>query len=146
MSIELPIKNLGDNSLLPKYAYDGDAGLDLCAAETLTLKPFERSIVRCGFAMAVPQGYAGLVLPRSGLASKHGITLINAPGLIDSGYRGEVKVPLVNFDSNSSFKISVGDRIAQLVIIKTDRVHVFEVDDLEPSERDEKGFGSSGIS
>ena len=106
---------------------------------------FERATVPCGFALAIPDGCAGLVIPRSGLAARHGISIVNAPGLIDSGYRGEIKVVLVNLDPESSFKVNVGDRIAQLMIVKIPSVSFSEVDTLPETSRGEEGFGSSGI-
>ena len=144
-SIKLPIKKLDEGLEVPEYAYPGDAGLDLRSAEALTLKPFERKVVACGIAIAIPEGYAGLVIPRSGLAAKHGISIVNAPGLIDSGYRGELKVILVNLDSENEFAIERGDRIAQLMIIAIPEVQTEEVNELSETERGEGGFGSSGV-
>lgn len=129
---------------LPSYAHPGDAGLDLRAAEGCILAPFERAVVPCGFAMEIPEGYAGLVLPRSGLASRHGVTVANAPGLIDSGYRGQVAVALVNLDAQEAFEVAVGDRIAQLMIVRAPLVRLEERGELAPSVRGEGGFGSSG--
>ena len=131
---------------LPSYAHEGDAGLDLRAAEALTLGPLERAVVSCGFAMAIPQGYAGLVIPRSGLAAQRGITVVNAPGLIDSGYRGEVKVVLMNLDLKEPFEIHVGDRIAQLMIVAAPAVMPVAVESLDDTQRGSGGFGSSGVS
>ena len=144
-TIELPIKKLDEGLSVPQYAYPGDAGLDLRSAEALTLKPFERKAVDCGIAIAIPDGYAGLVIPRSGLAIKHGISIVNAPGLIDSGYRGPIKVILVNLDAENEFVIERGDRIAQLVVIETPVVTTVEVDELSETERGAGGFGSSGV-
>lgn len=144
--VSIPIKRLDKTLDVPSYAYEGDAGLDLRAAEDATLAPFERKLVSCGIALAIPEGYAGFVLPRSGLAAKYGISIVNAPGLIDSNYRGEVKAILVNLDSTKEFHISHGDRIAQLVIMKTPRIALSEVDDLDGTSRGTGGFGSSGIS
>jgi dUTP pyrophosphatase len=143
--IDLEIKKLDGSVLLPKYAHEGDAGLDLSANERVTLKPFERKLVSTGIAIAIPDGYAGLVIPRSGLAIKHGISIVNAPGLIDSGYRGELKVILVNLDPSEQFDIEIGDRIAQLMLVKIPLVTLVETDELPDSERGTGGFGSSGI-
>lgn len=143
--IDLPIKKLDSSVELPKYAYEGDAGLDLASSESLVLQPFERKLVATGLAIAIPEGYAGLVIPRSGLAIKHGISIVNAPGLIDSGYRGELKVILVNLDPETPFEIKAGDRIAQLMLVKIPSVKLQQVEDLPSSERGEGGFGSSGI-
>lgn len=144
--IAVPLKRLDETIEMPAYAYAGDAGLDLRAAEDAVLEPFERKLVSCGIAIAIPSGYAGFVLPRSGLAAKHGISIVNAPGLIDSNYRGEIKAILVNLDSNESFSISHGDRIAQLVIMPIPEVSLREVDDLDDTVRGSGGFGSSGVS
>lgn len=146
MSITVPVKRLDATLEMPAYAYVGDAGLDLRAAEAATLKPFERKLVSCGIALAIPQGYAGFVLPRSGLAAKHGISIVNAPGLIDSNYRGEIKAILVNLDAHDDFEIAHGDRIAQLVIMEVPPVQLQEVDELSETERGTGGFGSSGVS
>ena len=145
-ALTLPIKRLDDAVSLPAYAYEGDAGLDLRSAEDAVLKPFERKAVSCGIAVAIPQGYAGFVLPRSGLAVKHGISIVNAPGLIDSGYRGEIKAILVNLDPDNEFAIHVGDRIAQLVIMPVPPVRTVEADELDETVRGAGGFGSSGVS
>lgn len=144
--ITVPIQKLDQALDLPSYAYTGDAGLDLRSAENVTLQPFERKLVSTGCALAIPFGYAGLVIPRSGLAIKHGISLVNAPGLIDSGYRGELKVILINLDPTEPFEIMRGDRIAQLMIVKIPSVALQEVSALPSSERGAGGFGSSGIS
>ena len=130
---------------LPAYAYTGDAGMDLRAAETVMLRPFQRVLVSTGLAIAIPEGYAGFVQPRSGLAVKHGITVLNTPGLIDSHYRGEIKVCLINMDPKNGFVINEGDRIAQLVIQKVASVEWEPVGALDATERGEGGFGSSGI-
>lgn len=129
----------------PAYAHPGDAALDLRAAEDGAIAPFERTVVSCGFALAIPEGYAGLVIPRSGLAAKHGISIVNAPGLIDSGYRGEVKVILVNLDAHETFQFQKGDRIAQLMIVAAPSVTLHNTDRLDDSPRGASGFGSSGI-
>ncbi|WP_251212813.1 dUTP diphosphatase [Adlercreutzia murintestinalis] len=144
-SITVPIKRLRDDIALPAYAHAGDAGLDLRAAETCLLEPHGRAIVPCGFSLAIPEGYAGLVLPRSGLASKHGITLPNSPGLIDSGYRGEMMVSLQNTDAHEAFLVERGMRIAQLVIMPVPLVALTVVDQLDETDRGHGGFGSSGI-
>lgn len=144
-SITVPIKRLRDDIALPAYAHAGDAGLDLRAAEACLLEPHGRAIVPCGFSLAIPEGYAGLVLPRSGLASKHGITLPNSPGLIDSGYRGEMMVSLQNTDAHEAFLVERGMRIAQLVIMPVPLVALTVVDQLDETDRGHGGFGSSGI-
>lgn len=141
----IPAHLLEKQHQLPSYEHEGDAGLDLRATEAHVLKPFERATVSCGFSMAIPDGYAGLVIPRSGLASRHGISVVNGPGLIDSGYRGEVKVVLVNLDPQEPFSIEPGDRIAQLVIIAVPQVSFTLCDNLPGSRRGEAGFGSSGV-
>ncbi|ACV22118.1 Deoxyuridine 5'-triphosphate nucleotidohydrolase [Slackia heliotrinireducens] len=143
--LRVPIKKLAEDAVVPSYAYDGDAGVDLRATENLVLKPFERALVATSLAVAIPEGYAGLVMPRSGLAIKHGISVVNAPGLIDSHYRGELKVILINLDSKEDFEINVGDRIAQLVIAKVENVDWQPVDELDATDRGAGGFGSSGI-
>lgn len=129
----------------PAYAHPGDAGLDLRAAVGGTLEPFERRLVPCGFALAIPDGYAGLVIPRSGLAAKHGISIVNAPGLIDSGYRGEIMVSLINLDGKQAFTFEKGDRIAQLMIIRTVDITLHNTSELPESDRGARGFGSSGV-
>jgi dUTP pyrophosphatase len=140
----LKVRRLDGRARLPTRAYPGDAGLDLYALEDAALDPGERASVRTGIAVEIPDGEAGLVLPRSGLAARHGIALVNAPGLIDSGYRGEVRVLLLNTDRDSAFTIAAGDRIAQLVLVKVQTPEVEEVEDLAVSERGAGGFGSSG--
>ena len=142
---ELPVARLRDDAILPAQAYDGDAGLDLAACEHAQLAPGERAIVGTGVAVAIPDGYAGLVLPRSGLAARHGLTIVNAPGLIDSGYRGELKVILLNTDPREPFVVEPGMRIAQLVLVEAASVHLVEVEELPESERGAAGFGSSGV-
>ena len=129
--------------MLPARAYSGDAGLDLAACERVELGPGERALVPTGLAVAIPDGYAGFVQPRSGLAAKHGITIVNTPGLVDSGYRGELLVNLLNTDPNEPFTIEPGMRIAQLVVIRVPGVELVEVDELPESERGVRGFGSS---
>jgi dUTP pyrophosphatase len=143
--IQLAVARLRDEAVLPSQAYEGDAGLDLAACERLELAPGERGVVGTGLAVAIPEGHAGLVLPRSGLAARHGITIVNTPGLIDAGYRGEVKVVLLNTDRNEPFTIEAGMRIAQLVVVDVPAVSVVEVEELSESERGVGGFGSSGV-
>jgi dUTP pyrophosphatase len=141
--IEVPIVRLRDAAVLPQSAYEGDAGLDLAACERVTLRPGERALVGTGLAVAIPPGYAGFVQPRSGLATRHGITIVNTPGLVDSGYRGELRVILLNTDPAETFVVEPGMRIAQLVVLETPSVEVVEVDVLPDSERGVRGFGSS---
>ena len=144
-AITVPVKRLDETLDMPAYAYVGDAGLDLRSTEDIVLKPFERKLVSCGIAIAIPEGYAGFVMPRSGLAIKHGISIVNSPGLIDSNYRGEIKAILVNLDPNDDFQIKHGDRIAQLVILEVPPVTLEEVDELSQTTRGDGGFGSSGV-
>jgi dUTP diphosphatase len=129
--------------VLPSRAYSGDAGLDLAACERVELAPGERALVPTGLAVAIPEGYAGFVQPRSGLASEHGITIVNTPGLVDSGYRGELRVALLNTDRRSTFVVEPAMRIAQLVVVPVPAVEPVEVDELPLSERGVRGFGSS---
>jgi dUTP pyrophosphatase len=140
----LKVRRLDARARLPTRAYPGDAGLDLYALEDGVLDAGERASIRTGIAIEIPEGEAGLVLPRSGLAARHGIALVNAPGLIDAGYRGEVRVLLLNTDRLLSFELAAGDRIAQLVLVKVQTPEVVEVEDLAVSERGAGGFGSSG--
>ena len=140
----LAFKRLSDAARVPSRAHDGDAGLDLYAAEDVRLDPGERASVGTGLAVAIPDGHAGLVLPRSGLAAKHGISVVNAPGLIDSGYRGEVRVLLLNTDRAEAFAVEVGDRIAQLLITPFAAPDPVEAEDLDATARGAGGFGSSG--
>jgi dUTP pyrophosphatase len=140
----LRVRRLDPRALLPTRAYPDDAGLDLYALESVELEPGERASVRTGIAVEVPAGQAGLVMPRSGLAARHGIALVNAPGLIDAGYRGEVRVLLLNTDRIARFTVSPGDRIAQLLLVRVEMPEVDEVEELALSERGEGGFGSSG--
>jgi dUTP pyrophosphatase len=142
--VSLRFRRLVPGALPPSRAHDGDAGYDLHAAEPLTLAPGERAVVGTGIAVAIPEGHAGLVLPRSGLAFKHGIALVNAPGLIDSGYRGELRVLLLNTDRATPFDVEPGDRIAQLVVVKVESPELKEHDLLEETARGAGGFGSSG--
>jgi dUTP pyrophosphatase len=140
----LKVRRLDARAVLPTRAYAGDAGLDLYALEERELGPGERASIGTGISIQIPEGQAGLVLPRSGLAASHGIAIVNAPGLIDSGYRGEVRVLLLNTDRSKAFTITVGDRIAQLVLVRVETPAVEEVDELALSERGAGGFGSSG--
>ena len=141
--IELPVRKLRDDAVVPDRAYSGDAGLDLAAVERVELGPGERALVATGLAVAIPDGHAGFVQPRSGLAAKHGITIVNSPGLVDSGYRGELKVVLQNTDPRDAFVVEPGMRIAQLVVVPVPGVAAVEVEELPDSERGERGFGSS---
>ena len=128
----------------PSYAHPGDAGADLRSAEAVRLEPGERRMVGTGVSIALPEGYAAFVVPRSGLAAKHGITIVNAPGTVDAGYRGEIKVALLNTDREAAFDIAVGDRIAQLIVMPVARARFLPVDALPDSSRGEGGFGSTG--
>jgi dUTP pyrophosphatase len=141
--IELPVKRLRDDAIVPARAYAGDAGLDLAACDRVELAPGARALVPTGLAVAIPEGHAGFVQPRSGLASRHGITIVNTPGLVDSGYRGELKVVLLNTDAEQPFTVEPGMRIAQLVVVPLPEVELVEVDELPASERGVRGFGSS---
>lgn len=142
--LRLAVRRLSDAATVPTRAYEGDAGYDLYAAEAATLAPGERISVATGVAIELPPGHAGLVLPRSGLAARHGIALVNAPGLIDAGFRGELRVLLLNTDAHERFAIEPGERIAQLVLVRVETPPVTEVRELAASERGERGFGSSG--
>jgi len=142
--VTLRFSRLTDGAQEPSRAHDGDAGYDLHAVEAATLGPGERASVGTGIAVAIPECWAGLVLPRSGLASRHGITIPNAPGLIDSGYRGEVRVLLLNTDPRETFEVAVGDRIAQLLLVRYEAPEVLEVESLDETVRGAGGFGSSG--
>jgi dUTP pyrophosphatase len=139
----LPVRRIRPDAVLPTRAYDGDAGLDLPSADALVLAPGERAVIGTGLAVAVPDGHAGFVQPRSGLAAKHGITIVNAPGLVDSGYRGEVKVVLLN-TGDEPFEVEPGMRIAQFVVLPVAAVEPVEVAELPATERGERGHGSSG--
>lgn len=144
--IDIPLRRLDPDLAVPAYATEGDAGADLVAAEAITLEPGGgRALVSTGAAIAIPAGYAGFVQPRSGLALRHGVTCLNTPGLIDSGYRGELKVLLVNTDPSTAFEIARGDRIAQLVIQRVEHANFVEVDELPETDRGEGGFGSTGV-
>lgn len=144
-SITVQIKRLDPAVELPRYAYPGDAGLDLRANEDVTLRPHERRLISTGLAVAIPDGYAGFVQPRSGMALKQGLSMANTPGLIDAQYRGELKICAVNLDAHQNIEIHVGDRIAQLVIQKVPIVELVEVADLDETDRGAGGFGSSGV-
>jgi dUTP pyrophosphatase len=128
----------------PVYAHPGDAGADLVASEAVTLAPGQRALVGTGVRIALPEGYVAFVVPRSGLAAKHGITIVNAPGTVDAGYRGEIKVALLNTDASSAYDIAVGDRIAQLIVMPVPRATFIAVEDLPDSARGDGGFGSTG--
>jgi len=141
--IELPIQRLRIDAVLPERAYAGDAGLDLAACDRHELGPGERAVVGTGIAVAIPEGYAGFVQPRSGLAARHGITVVNAPGLVDSGYRGEIRVVLLNTDTGEPFVVEPGMQIAQLVVLPVPELELAEVEELPESERGVRGFGSS---
>ena len=141
---ELPVRRLHPDLPLPAYAHPGDAGADLCAAEDVVLPPGGRATVGTGLAVAVPDGHAAFVHPRSGLAARHGITVVNAPGTVDAGYRGEVRVVLLNTDRDEPFTVRRGDRIAQLVVQPVTRVRFLDVAELPPTPRGEGGFGSTG--
>ena len=144
-NVRVPIKILSRDAQIPHMAYNGDSGVDLRSVERIVLKPQERAMVATGLAIALPEGYAGFILPRSGLAAKHGISIVNAPGLIDSNYRGELKVILLNTDPDNSFTIEIGDRIAQLIVMPVPTINFEQVEELTESQRGESGFGSSGI-
>lgn len=141
--IDVAVRRLRPDAVVPARAYDGDAGFDLSACERVTLGPGERAVVGTGLAVEIPDGYAGFVQPRSGLAARHGIGVVNSPGLIDSGYRGEIKVVLLNTDAREAFEVEQGMRIAQLVVAPVAAVRIVEVEALVASERGERGFGSS---
>jgi dUTP diphosphatase len=145
VSLAVSISRLHPDARIPTAPYDGDAGLDLSSVERVTLQPGERRTVATGLAIAIPAGYAGFVQPRSGLAAKQGVTVVNSPGLIDAGYRGELRVVLLNTDRAEPFSVEVGDRIAQLVIMAVPSVELVEVDELPESERSTSGFGSSAV-
>jgi dUTP pyrophosphatase len=141
--IELAICRLREDAVMPGRAYSGDAGLDLAACERQELAPGERVTVGTGLAVAIPEGHAGFVQPRSGLAARHGLTIVNAPGLVDSGYRGEIRVVLLNTDAREPFVVEPGMRIAQLVVLPVPELDPVEVEELPESERGVRGFGSS---
>jgi dUTP diphosphatase len=139
----IAFRRLREEAVVPTRAYSGDAGLDLTACDRVELGPGERAVVATGLAVAIPEGYAGFVQPRSGLAAEHGISVVNAPGLIDSGYRGEVRVVVLNTDGAQPFVVEPGMRIAQLVVLPVPELDVVEVEELPATERGERGFGSS---
>jgi len=143
--MELKIKILDNSVPVPEYAHKGDAGLDLYSTIDYVLKPFERKLIPTGIKIAIPEGFAGFVQPRSGLAINHGISLVNTPGLIDSGYRGEIKAIIINLDPEKSFEIKKGDKVCQLVILRTEKADLVFKEELEESDRGEGGFGSTGI-
>jgi dUTP pyrophosphatase len=140
---QLAITRLRPEATIPERAYEGDAGLDLAACERVELGPGERAMVGTGLAVAIPEGHAGFVQPRSGLAASHGITIVNSPGLIDEGYRGELRIVLLNTDGKQRFVVEPGMRIAQLVVLAVPQLELVEVDELPASERGVRGFGSS---
>jgi dUTP pyrophosphatase len=141
--IDLAVTKLRADAVLPTQAYPGDAGLDLVACEAVVLGPGQRAVVPTGIAIEIPDGYAGFVQPRSGLAARHGIGVVNSPGLVDSGYRGEIKVVLLNTDAEEPFAVEPGMRIAQLVVVPVAEIRIREVGELAVSARGERGFGSS---
>lgn len=143
-TLSIAIKMLDSELPVPSYAHPSDAGADLHAREGVVLEPGDRALIRTGIALAIPHGYVGLVHPRSGLAAKHGITVVNAPGTVDAGYRGEIMVTLLNTDKTEAFTVNRGDRIAQLVIQKVEQAAFAQVDSLEESARGVGGFGSTG--
>ena len=142
--LPVPVKLLSPAARLPERAYEHDAAWDLCAAEEATLQPLERAVVGTGIALGLPSHLAALTLPRSGLAARHGISIVNAPGLIDPGYRGEVRIILLNTDHTAEFHVAVGDRIAQLLFLPLTSVDLVQSDALDETHRGERGFGSSG--
>lgn len=144
--IAIEFKLVHELAQAPSYAHDGDAGADLVCVDDVTLAPGERMLVATGIAIALPAGYVGLVHPRSGLANKHGIGIVNTPGTIDSGYRGELKICLINLDPNETVSLPAGSRIAQLVIQEVTTAKFIQVEELNDTERSDKGFGSTGIS
>jgi len=141
--IDVAVRRLREDAHLPHQAYEGDAGFDLAACEHIVLEPGERAVVATGIAVEIPDGYAGFVQPRSGLAARHGVGVVNSPGLIDSGYRGEIKIVLINTDRDEAFVVDPGMRIAQLVVAPVAAVRMVEVEELAVSERGARGFGSS---
>ena len=141
--IDLAVRRVRQHAVIPSRAYEGDAGIDLAACDHAVLRPGERQTIGTGLAVAIPDGYAGFVQPRSGLASRNGITIVNAPGLVDSGYRGELRVVLLNTDTRESFVVEPGMRIAQLVVLAVPELELAETDELPETERGVRGFGSS---
>lgn len=144
-SIVIPITRMHENAVIPQYAHLSDAGADLVSVESVTLRPGERRLVPTGIAIALPEGYVGLVHPRSGLAIRNGVALVNAPGTIDAGYRGEIKVCLINLDPQVNVELPAGTRIAQLVVQEVARANFVEVSELSETERGDGGFGSTGL-
>jgi dUTP pyrophosphatase len=145
LKVKVKVKRLDPGLPLPRFAHPGDAGVDLYSTVDLVIKPGMRQIVPTGISISLPRGWAAFVQPRSGLAAKYGITIVNTPGLIDSGYRGEIKVILLNTDRENSFEIKRGDKIAQMVVQQVAEVEWEEVDELDPTSRGTGGFGSTGI-
>lgn len=143
--MQLRVSRLDSDLPIPRYAHEGDAGLDLFAAEDATIAAGHRLLLRTGIAVAIPDGYAGFVQPRSGLALRHGLSFVNTPGLIDSHYRGEIMLIAINVDSSTPIEIRKGDKVAQLVIQRVERCEIIEVDELDPTVRGEGGFGSTGV-
>lgn len=144
-AVNVRIKRLDPDLPLPSYAHPGDAGLDLYSAEDRTLAPHERALIGTGIAVAIPDGYAGFVQPRSGLALKRGLSLVNTPGLIDAHYRGEIKLIAINLDPSAPLTITRGEKVAQLVLQRVERAELVESDDLDQTQRGTGGFGSSGV-
>jgi dUTP pyrophosphatase len=144
LSFEVRFKKLDADAETPGYAHEGDAGADLQSLVNIVLGPGERALVPTGIAVSIPEGYAGFVQPRSGLAARHGITIVNAPGLIDAHYRGEIKVILMNTDSSEPFEVRRGDKICQLVFQRVERARLIEVEELDETVRGDGGFGSTG--
>lgn len=143
--MNIPLETIESDAVVPHYAHEGDAGLDLYATAEVRLAPFQRALIPTGLRMAIPRGYGGFVLPRSGLAIKNGFSLVNSPGLIDSNYRGEVKIIAINLDPEQTVTIHKGDRVAQLVIMRVEDVRFVLSDDLNDTGRGSNGFGSSGV-
>lgn len=143
--LDVLVQRVDPDVALPRYAHPGDAGLDLVTTEAATLAPGERALLPTGIAIALPDGYAAFVHPRSGLAVKYGVSLLNAPGTVDAGYRGQIQVSIVNLDPTQSITFAAGDRIAQLVVQRVERVRFHEVDTLPGSARADGGFGSTGV-
>lgn len=144
--LNVRIKRIDKDLPLPRYAHTGDAGCDLYSREEVVIKPGERVLVGTGIAISLPKGHAAFIQPRSGLAAKHGITIVNTPGLIDCQYRGEIKIILLNTDSKESFIVKRGDKIAQMVVQKVEEAQFIEVDELDETQRGAGGFGSTGVS
>ena len=143
-SVPLSVVRLRPDAHIPRYAHEGDAGFDLYSVEEVTLNPLQRTLIPTGIALAIPAGYAGFVIPRSGLAIKQGLSMVNTPGLIDSGYRGEVRVAAINLDPDTPLTLGKGERIAQLVVVPYMHADIYETDTLDDTTRGKGGFGSSG--